>query len=140
MTVPSVADMMQAYAVEAIEFAHKRFDVALDYSPASLAKLDTMVDGLSPAAPCGMVKKLFRKMPSEDEIEQMSRMLGGYLGEVCRRNLGGEWAVNEELEAIGILRQGDWIFPPAKVRKRLATCTSDNLVSYYEALRLSSTT
>lgn len=134
MTVPTVADMMQDYAAESIEFAHKRFQVALDYSPDSLARVDAMVDELSLLAPCGLVKKLFRKTPSEFEVDRICNLFGGYLGEVYRRNVGGEWAVDPELETIGVHHEDTWVYPTAKVRKRLCNGVGDGLAAYYRGL------
>jgi hypothetical protein len=132
---PSVADRMAAYAADAVEFAHSRFDVVLDYSPASIAGLETVVARLADAKAQGLVERLFKKAPTEEQLKKMCEMFGGYLGEVYRREVGGEWAMNREFDTIGIKRGDEWFFPPAKVSKRLSGKLHDSLVAYYEAMR-----
>ena len=84
--------------------------------------------------PKGVLGKLFSKVPSPDHIQTMCKMLGGYVGEVYRRQKGGEWAINDRFKAFGVNRGGTWIFPPAKIHKRLTNGDEDNIWVYFQVL------
>ena len=134
MSSLTINDMMSAYAEDAVDFARQRFRVSLDYSHASVEQVESIADQLFQSRPKGVVGKLFKKAPSEEELQTVCKMLGGYIGEVLRRTKGGEWAINQEFSAIGIQRDESWVFPPAKVHKRLTNGSEDNLWSYFRVL------
>lgn len=134
MTAPTINDMMAVYAEDAVEFARKNFGVSLDYSNDSVRQVETMAETLVQARPKNFVSKLFRKSPSEEEVQTVCKMLGGYIGEVYRRAKGGDWGINEQFQALGVHQGENWIFPPAKVHKRLTNGAEDNLWSYFSVL------
>ena len=131
MTALTVGDMMAAYAEDAIDFAKQKYGVHLDGSRESVEKVEAMAEKLYRSIPRGRLGKLFAQGPSEQELITICKMLGGYIGEVFRGAKGGEWSINEQFSAIGIQRGGSWIFPPAKVHKRLTNGVEDNLWSYF---------
>lgn len=128
-----VNDMMTAYAEDAVEYAAK-LKRELDYSEESIEELEKLCTFLYNAIPRTFIKKLFRKAPSEETILQMSKMLGGYLGEVLIKHYGGEWAIenfNNEGNTI-VLNVGDIkLFPVGKVYKRLKNGPEDNVLHFY---------
>lgn len=126
--------MMSAYAEDAVDFARQKFDASLDYSQASVEHVESIANQLFQARPKGIFGRLFKKGPSEEEIQIVCKMLGGYIGEVLRRSKGGEWAINQEFSAIGIQCGELWVFPPAKVHKRLTNGSEDNLWSYFRVV------
>src|SRR5919108_5361589 len=79
----SIDEMMRAHAEQAVATA-RAHRVSLDYSEASLEKLEEILAGLCREMP--------RSKPSGEQIEQACRIWGGYLGEVVRRRWGGEWS------------------------------------------------
>lgn len=134
MTKPTVTDMMRAYAEDAIDFANQ-LNIELDFSEESLNKLDLILQQFHDGIPKGL-KKLFKKGPSEEQIAQMSKMWGGYLGETIIRMFGGEWIMSKTFEnAIAIQVQGTEIYPPAKTYKRIVNGQEDNIVNYYKVLK-----
>ena len=134
MISPTISDMMAAYAEDAVDSARQRFDISLDYSHARVELVESIADERFQSRPKGLVGKLFRKSPSEEEIQTLCKMLGGYIGEVLRRNKGGNWAVNQEYSTSGIRNGDTWLLPPAKVRKRLTNGAEDDLWSYFRAV------
>ncbi|HQS00427.1 MULTISPECIES: hypothetical protein [unclassified Polaromonas] len=134
MAAPTINEMMAAYAEDAVDFAREKFAVSLDYSTASVQQVEFVAEQLEKARPKGVIAKLLRKSPSDEEIQTVCKMLGGYLGEVYRRSKGGDWAINQEYQALGIVRGESWVFPPAKVNKRLTNGAEDNLWSYFKVL------
>ena len=135
MTSATVNDMMAAYAEDAVDFARTKFGISLDYASESVERVELIAEQLMQAArPKGLLGKFLRKAPSDEEIQTVCKMLGGYIGEVYRRNRGGEWGVNQEFKALGVRQGENWIFPPAKVHKRLTNGSEDNLWSYFRIL------
>ena len=134
MEEPTINDMMEAYALDAVEFAKVNFSIELDYSNDSIEEVERIASQLFSTIPKSFFGKLFKKGPGQREIESVCKMLGGYLGEVYRKNMPGNWAVNEELGAIGINHEDRWLFPPAKVHKRLTNGEEDNLYSFFRVV------
>ena len=126
---------MEAYAEDAVDYARDTFGKSLDYSPESLDALEAIAAQLHKSFPKSFLSKLFKSRPSEMQLDAMSKLLGGYLGEVIRKQKGGNWAINEELQALGLKLEADyWVFPPAKAYKRLVNGAEDNLVSFYRVI------
>lgn len=90
-TLPTVADMMAAYAEDAVDHAKSAGGVTLDYSPASVEAVEAVLTKLHEALPKGFLARLFGRGPSPAEVATVSKMYGGYVGEVLRRARGGEW-------------------------------------------------
>ena len=132
MATTTINDMMAAYAEDAVEFAEQRYAVHLDGSPESVEKVEALAEQLFRFTPRSRLGRLFKKGPSAEEVDTVCKMLGGYIGEAFRRVKGGDWAINEEFSALGVQRGESWIFPPAKVHKRLTNGNEDNLWSYFK--------
>ena len=131
MNEPSPNQIMAAYAVNAVNFAQTNFRVSLDFSVKSIAQVEIIANGLYYMRPKGFIARLFRKQPSEHDVETVSKMLGSYIGEVYRQNKGGEWQINHEHQAIGLLDGENWIFPLAKVYKRITNGKQDDLNLFF---------
>lgn len=131
MAEPTINDTMSALAQEAVDFANRNFGVALDFSNASVERVEMIAEELYQSIPQGMLSKLFHLSPSEGEIKKICDMFGAYIGEVLRRSKGGEWANNEEFSAIGIVYGASWLFPQGKVHDRLINGSEDNLWTYF---------
>lgn len=71
MTHYTVADMMRAYAEDALDLA-KQLNYELDFSEESLSSLDKILDQYHNGIPKG-IKKYFSKGPSEEQIAQWQR-------------------------------------------------------------------
>jgi hypothetical protein len=131
--VADVNDMMAAYAEDAVEYAAK-FKITLDYSEESIDKLEKFCTLLYTAIPKTFFKKLLRKVPSDESIIQVSKMLGGYWGEVLIRHHGGHWAIEDFMNEGNtiLLETGDnKIFPVGKAYKRLTNGPEDNMAHFY---------
>lgn len=134
-TLPTVADMMAAYAEDAVDHAKSAGGVTLDYSPASVEAVEAVLTKLHEALPKGFLARLFGRGPSPAEVATVSKMYGGYVGEVLRRARGGEWILDDEIvpgERTPCLRKGGFrIWPTGKVHKRLGNGPEDNVWHYY---------
>lgn len=131
MTEPSPNQIMAAYAANAVTFAQSNFGISLDFTVESIDQVEKLANRLFYTRPKGFIGKLFRKQPSDNDVQMVCKMLGSYLGEVYRQHKGGEWLINHEHQAIGLLNGEIWIFPLAKVYKRITNGKKDDLNLYF---------
>jgi hypothetical protein len=129
--------MMQAYAQDCVDHARAVGETSLDYSVASLERVEAILSRAHEQMPRGVLSRLFGRGPSAEEVETLAKAYGGYIGEVIRRAHGGTWEMNSEItpEPAIALRIGDSvIFPPGKVYGRLTNGPEDNIWHYYQVL------
>lgn len=136
---PTVNDMMVAYAQDAVDMAKANFGETLDYSESSVKTVEACLAKMHDAIPKGFFGKLFRRGPSADVILTVSKMFGGYVGEVFRKHHGGEWllapAPGSDAPVITLQHSGVGSFwPPGKVHKRIVNGPDDNVWFYYRVL------
>jgi len=135
---PTINDMMSAYAEDAVEAASQGFGVKLDYSESSIELVEEILGKFYQTIPKGLFARLFKSRPSAEQLNQASKMFGGYIGEVFRRAHGGEWRFNQEIApgsiVISLCKDDLQIFPPAKVYKRLTNGPEDNVWSYFRVI------
>jgi hypothetical protein len=134
MTSEDLPETMRQHAEDAVRYAHGTHNARLDYSKESIARVETIIARIHHYIPQNRIAKWIRSGPSDAEIDQLCHMLGGYIGEVYRRAKGGEWAHNDEMHAVGIVRDDGWVFPMVKVRQRLGHGPGDDLYRYFQAV------
>ncbi|WP_256757355.1 hypothetical protein [Cohnella sp. WQ 127256] len=134
MTQYTVADMMRAYAEDALDLANQ-LNIELNFSEESLTKLDQILEKYHQGIPKGF-KKIFTKGPSEEQINQMAKIWGGYLGETIIKQLGGEWAMSNAFKNAIAIKIGETeIYPPAKIYKRIMNGSEDNVNTYFKVFK-----
>ena len=129
-----IQEQMRDLAEHAVAAARAVFLVELDYSEPSLRQVESMLAcfyayGQYRNAVAGQLQPLV-----EDTVRHLAEMLGAYLGEVIRRNLGGEWATQTPLPdepRASIRLLSGWISPIGKVHKRLTEGPDDDILTYY---------
>ena len=131
MTEPSPNEIMAAYAANAVNFAQSNFGISLDFTVESMERVEALANRLFHTRPKGFIAGLFRRQPSDNDVQDVCKMLGSYIGEVYRRNKGGAWQINQDHQAIGLLDGETWIFPLAKVLKRITNGKKDDLKVYF---------
>lgn len=128
---PTVADMMAAYAQDAVDHAQASSGIALDFSQESIERVEDILEQLHSSLPRGILAKLFGRGPSRQDIETMAKMYGGYIGEVWRRTTGGEWSFDTETvpghQSICFTKADYRVWPVAKVYKRITVGSGDNV-------------
>jgi hypothetical protein len=91
MVYENIAAMMEAYAEQAVEAARK-MNITLDYKEESIEWLEKILSQLHADRPVFLGKVApGEDDPAQKQIDAMSRIWGGYFGEVIRRCWGGEW-------------------------------------------------
>jgi hypothetical protein len=115
-------------AAEAVSLTEIWFCEVLDFSEASIALLEAAVEEVDDLTPGG---------DSAENIDLLSWVWGSYIGEVLRRQVGGEWLEwEDEYGQAIVLQSGKFkVFPHDKVRKRFINGKEHNLEAYYHAFR-----
>jgi hypothetical protein len=116
----SLADMMRAYAEEAMRVAWNDHRQRLDLSESSIDRLEHILDG-----------------QSTEDLEFQTRLWGSYFGEVIRGRFAGEWELGPHpsggVSAIPTLViRGARLYPLMKVYRRLTMGAEENLSSFYK--------
>jgi hypothetical protein len=123
---PGNAAEIAAMAVPVVE---QNYGVTLDYSPASLKELDTIVDDL-------------RRDQRFEALQTLLFSMGCYVGEVLVRHAGGRWRTTEELgmgavasSPIGVeMPDGRECNPVGRVYKRFQKGREDSLAGFFQAM------
>jgi len=134
---PTINDLMEAYAADAVDHAQTAFGVSLDYSAESIREVEVVLGKLHASLPRGLMRYI-RRAPSAETIETLCKMYGGYIGEVYRRTVGGTWELREDIPGSEgpVLTVssagGNSIFPPAKVWNRIHNGAEDDVWLYFQ--------
>lgn len=122
----SLAAMMEAYAEEAVQMAASDYRQKLDYSEASIERLETVLSALTPAAAA--------------DLEWLTMLWGSYFGEVLRRRYEAAWVMTEypvrettdaPLSVPAIEVSGSKLYPLMKVHRRLTIGAAEGLPGFY---------
>jgi hypothetical protein len=116
----SLAEMMSAYAEEAVRVAWNDHRLRLDHSASSIDVLEQILTG-----------------QSAEDLEFQTRLWGGYFGEVIRRRFAGEWELSQYpgggVSAVPTLVvRGSRLYPLMKVYRRLTMGPGENLPAFYK--------
>ena len=120
--------MMQDLAEQAVRLG-REFKIILDYSEGSLEEVERLLGRFHDEISGSGAGKL----------DEMSKIWGGYLGEVVRRRFGGEWSIEKypagDFLIVTLNVKGARLFPSMKVHKRLTEGSRENIWSFYQAVR-----
>lgn len=124
---PAAARSAARQAGDMIRFAQLELAVTLDWSDASIAVVEDLAAALH--------ADLRRERGSYSEVRALVQMLGCYVGEVYRRNHGGEWGyVTARGQRRMALRSADGsrvLWPIERVTQRLRS-SGHNVLAYYQ--------
>jgi len=93
----------EAYALDAVDLAQRRFNVTLDWSDSSIQSVEMILKRLH--------ETIAHAKPSENQIFQFAKIFGSYVGEVFRRNHGARW---------GMVSLGSDSFPGMQIERTKA--------------------
>lgn len=125
----SLDAMMEACAAEAVRLAKEDHGMALDFSAESVARLETILAARTPVR--------------QEELEDATRIWGGYYGEVFRRRWKGEWVMavypgkgaaavqGGEFAMPALDIGGSQVYPLLKVFRRMTLGVGEDLVAFY---------
>jgi hypothetical protein len=121
--------MMKKLAEQAVLDGSQHYQTQLDYSPQSIESIEKILDQLGASAK-------FRRAGENDKRAE-ALIFGAYVGEVIRREHGGEWAADHPVVGPGtypIAWRGGDSFPYAWCYKRLTHGEQDNVWFKYKEL------
>ena len=141
-TNDSIDGMAGDFATAAVELA-QAMGVALDFGEQSLRSVEGILTQLHDEVHGngGPVRSLDepRARPSANDMVEMSKLWGCYLGEVVRRRWGGEWSVERypggEFATLTLTVGGNKLFPSLKVYRRLTQGVGDDVWEFYTQVR-----
>ena len=134
----TIASMMNDFAQDAVGFAQDQYQTNLDYSDQSIRDVEKILDILHHELPRTVSGDMTEEASMQDTVDAICNMFGGYIGEVIRREYGGEWKIEtmaSDHPMVCLQVKGNYIFPSAKVYKRLANGSGDDLWFYYEVIK-----
>lgn len=127
----SLDAMMKALAAEAVRLAAEDHGMDLDYSPESIARLETVLSARTPVP--------------DTEQEEATRLWGAYYGEIFRRKYPADWIMAvypgqlnsgrsdalTELAMPALDIAGSHVYPLLKIFRRLSNGPSEDLAAFY---------
>lgn len=129
MQQPTLDDMMHAYALDAVDFAREKFNVTLDFSEGSLKSVEKILNHLH---------ETYGDF-SDDDMDALTKMFGGYVSEVMKQFYGGHWKLETRAfpgaEVLTFEILGHDLWPHFKAGKRLVNGSEDNIWFYYRVLK-----
>ncbi len=118
------------YAQQAVAMGPE-FNAQLDYGENSLLEVEAILSKLS--------RELPARNPSDDEVSEVCKVWGSYLGEVVRRRFGGEWSIEtypgKQFATLTLTVRGNKLFPSMKVHRRLIQGDGDNVWTFYRMVK-----
>jgi hypothetical protein len=125
-----IRQIAEAYALDAVDFARDAFALRLDWTDGSVQHIETIL--------ARMHDEMANARPTEEQILQFAKMFGSYVGEVFRRNHGGQWGMvtlgTDTFPGMQANKGGGCFWPWGRVQKRLANGAEDNVWHYYQHL------
>ncbi|MBZ5522668.1 MAG: hypothetical protein LAP21_10560 [Acidobacteriia bacterium] len=129
-THDSIESMVKAYAQQAVALASE-FKAILDFSENSVMEVETILAQLAREMPT--------QHPSSEDIGEVCKTWGSYLGEVVRLRFGGEWSIEtypgRQFATLTLNVGGSKLFPSMKVHRRLTEGESDNIWTFYRMVK-----
>lgn len=126
----SVDAMAGSYADRAVLLA-REFHAELDYGENSIMELETILARLAQEMPASK--------PPDDDVTEICKVWGSYLGEVVRRRFGGHWSIEtypgKQFATLTLNTNGNKLFPSIKVHRRLTEGEGDNVWSFYRMVK-----
>ena len=130
-THESVGAMAGAYAEKAVQEA-REFNTQLDYTENSLMEVEAILSQLA----CGSTIA----QASADDVGEMCKIWGSYLGEVVRRRFGGEWSIEtypgKQFATLTLSVGANKLFPTMKIHRRLTQGEEDSVWSFYRMVKV----
>jgi hypothetical protein len=136
MLASEAAGLMAEYAQDAVDMARDKFEIDLEYSLESVESLNIILQAQFDAMPTGW-QLLYRRRPSKRKLRTQAKTWGGYLGEVIRRQWGGQWLEPSDGPFKGgltLLVQGTMLSPIARAHKQLVNGAEASVSAYVAGL------
>lgn len=117
-----LAGTIVAQSQQAIKTAKLTFGESLDFTSDSLEGVERIMTRIQKQDP----------KPTDEQLTELAKLWGVYVGEVIRRYYGGQWVMVEGVPDVAL--GGKHASPIAKVRKRLVGGPTENLKYYFTSI------
>jgi len=125
-TAGAVVGLAQAAIVD----GSVRYNQTLDFSPASIEKVESILAALS-----NYMQKTPPEQIDQESVSLICARFGAYLGEMIRRRYTGTWSLREDSVLELSIREGAArLAPSVKVRKRLTNGDADNVRFFIDSI------
>ncbi len=125
---PKAGQLAARYARDMVQFAQVELGLNLDWSDQSVAAIEDVAAALH--------ADIRRERGAMRDVLALVNMLGGYVGEVYRRNHGGEWGyVSTGGKRLMAVRGADGdpvLWPIERVKQRIRG-NGNNVWAYYQS-------
>jgi len=126
---------VEALAQSAITHAQQQFNVRLDFSPRSVEHVEEILGKLHALIPQSRLSRIFNPRPDFHDVARIANSYGAYVGEIIRRECGGQWETTEVCGCENILvlriRSDFTLMPTTKTWNRLTMGPSESVLNYY---------
>lgn len=139
MNKKNVSQTMMECAATAVEIAKSEFETVLDFSEDSIQKIEQILDSFTKSLTSHTKTRFLQRDFLRNQFVFGAFIVGGYVGEVIRRNFGGEWIIESSPEgndSVALKINGLKIFPVLKASNRLANGTKEDFWSYVQGFKL----
>ena len=126
-----VQQIAEAYSLDAIDLAKNQFGITLDWSDASVGNVEQMLAQMHTSY------ITVTPRPTEAQVMSFAKAFGSYVGEVYRRNHGGEWGMvtlNGQKFPGMRTKSGTNFWPWGRASNRITNGSEDNMLDYYRVL------
>ncbi|QXC38035.1 hypothetical protein V3429_15960 [Aeromonas jandaei] len=127
----NVQKVAEAYAQDAVDMAKNQFGITLDWSDASIPTVEKAL---------ALMHSSFittKPRPTEEQAMSFAKGYGSYIGEVYRRNHGGEWGIvslnGQKFPGLKT-KSGVNFWPWGRALNRIMQGPENNVADYYRAL------
>jgi hypothetical protein len=131
----TIGDVMRAYAEDAVDYGQRRMNITLDFSERSLEDVDRIIANWNNG---DLVVPDELADAEREDFWVFCKIMGGYVGEVIIRNIGGEWRttdIGDGAASVKILVTGDIEGSPPEAVWRALTEPFKAMASYYRGLK-----
>ncbi len=138
MTELDLAESMQTSAQAAVHWAREMFGTTLDFSEDSLPAVERILQQLGDRRPKSWFANLFSDRSTGHKNTEIAMVWGSYVGEVMRRQWGGEWR-SERKNRVSLWVNGSVTFPVEMVYNYLTNRSQDSVCVMYNCFQQSLT-
>ena len=123
-----LAGTIVAQSQAAVKTGKLKYGESLDFGSESLEGVERIMSKLHGKYKEGPADQKL----TEEQVNELSKLWGIYVGEVIRRSYGGQWSLIDGVPDLTL--GGKAASPVAKVRKRIVDGPMDNLKYYFQSI------
>jgi len=127
----NIQKIAEAYALDTVDLAKSQFGVQLDWSDASIENVEKALVKMHASYIASTPR------PTQEQVMSFAKGFGSYVGEVYRRNHGGEWgmvSLNGQKFPGLRTKAGTNFWPWGRVANRITEGDENNVFDYYRVL------